>query len=119
MVVLINMIEMTQSIVIFPYDLESAFISSFSAGGGKSVFMDIPMDLEVESASMPTHSIKILIKCVNSFPGIKNPPANAGDLRCGFELWVRKIPWSQVWQAHLVFLPGVPHGQRSLKGYSL
>ena len=24
---------------------------------------------------------------------INNPPASAGDMRCGFYLWVRKIPW--------------------------
>ena len=23
---------------------------------------------------------------------VKNPPANAGDTRCGFDPWVRKIP---------------------------
>ena len=29
---------------------------------------------------------------------VKNPPANAGDTRHGFNLWVRKIPWSRKWQ---------------------
>ena len=24
---------------------------------------------------------------------IKNPPANAGDMRHGFDPWVRKMPW--------------------------
>ena len=24
---------------------------------------------------------------------VKNLPANAGDMRHGFNLWVRKIPW--------------------------
>ena len=23
---------------------------------------------------------------------VKNPPANAGDMRCGFDPWVGKIP---------------------------
>ena len=23
---------------------------------------------------------------------VKNPPANAGNMRCGFDSWVRKIP---------------------------
>ena len=26
-------------------------------------------------------------------PVVKNPPANAGDMRHGFDPWVRKIPW--------------------------
>ena len=35
------------------------------------------------------------------FPGgtvVKNPPANAGDTRHGFDPWVGKIPWSRKWQ---------------------
>ena len=31
---------------------------------------------------------------------------------------VRKIPWRREWQPTPVFLPGEPHGQRSLVGYS-
>ena len=38
--------------------------------------------------------------------------------RCGFDLWVRKIPWRRAWQPTPVFLPGESHGQRSLAGYS-
>ena len=48
---------------------------------------------------------------------VKNPLANAGDMRCGFDLWVGKIPWSRKWQFAPVFLLGKPHGQRSLAGY--
>ena len=36
--------------------------------------------------------------------------------RCGFDLWVRKIPWRRAWQSTPVFLPGESHGQRSLAG---
>ena len=39
--------------------------------------------------------------------------------RCGFDLWVGKIPWRRAWQPTPVFLPGESHGQRSLVGYSL
>ena len=39
--------------------------------------------------------------------------------RHGFDPWVRKLPWSRAWQPTPVFLPGEPHGQRSLAGYSL
>ena len=37
---------------------------------------------------------------------------------CGFDPWVRKIPWRRAWQPTPVFLPEEPHGQRSLAGYS-
>ena len=36
---------------------------------------------------------------------VKNPPANAGDIRdVGFDPWVRKIPWRSSWQSTPVFL---------------
>ena len=35
-----------------------------------------------------------------------------------FDRWVGKIPWERKWQPTPVFLPGEPHGQRSLVGYS-
>ena len=38
--------------------------------------------------------------------------------RCGFELWVGKIPWTRKWQPIPVLLPGKFHGQSSLVGYS-
>ena len=47
-----------------------------------------------------------------------NPPAIAGDMRCGFDPWVRNIPWRRAWQSTSVSLPGESHGRRSLVGYS-
>ena len=38
--------------------------------------------------------------------------------RCGFYLWVGKIPWRRKWQPTAVLLPGKSHGQRSLVGCS-
>ena len=38
--------------------------------------------------------------------------------RCGFSPWVEKIPCGRPWQPTPVFLPGEPHGQRSLVGSS-
>ena len=38
--------------------------------------------------------------------------------RCGFNPWVRKIPWRRAWQPTPGFLPGEPHRQRSLEGYT-
>ena len=36
----------------------------------------------------------------------KNLPVNAGDMRCGLDPWIGKIPWRRVWQPTPVFLPG-------------
>ena len=47
---------------------------------------------------------------------VKNLLANAGDMRLGFDPWVRKIPWSRAWQPTPVFLLGESHAQRSLAG---
>ena len=50
---------------------------------------------------------------------VKNPPANAGDLKdLGSISWVQKILWRRDWQPTPVFFPGESHGQRSLVGYS-
>ena len=38
--------------------------------------------------------------------------------RCGFDPWVRKIPWSRKWQPTPVFLPGKFQVLKSLAGYS-
>ena len=48
---------------------------------------------------------------------VKNPPTNAGDMRCGFDPWLRKSPWRRAWQSTQVFLPGESQGQRSPVGY--
>ena len=48
---------------------------------------------------------------------VKNPPANAGDIKT----WVWSLgqdPQKRKWQPSPVFLPGDPYGQRSLAGYS-
>ena len=45
---------------------------------------------------------------MEGFPGgsvVKNPPANPGE--CGFNPWVRKIPWKREWQPTPVFFSGV------------
>ena len=56
---------------------------------------------------------------VASVASEKNPPANAGDMRCRFNPWVgKRLPWRRAWQPTPVFLPGESHGQRSLVGYS-
>ena len=42
---------------------------------------------------------------------VKSPPVMR-------ETWVGKSRWRRKWQPTPVFLPGEPHGQRSLAGYS-
>ena len=49
---------------------------------------------------------------------VKYSPANAGDLRCRFDPWVRKSPWRR-WQPTPVFLPGKSRGWRNLAVYRL
>ena len=49
---------------------------------------------------------------------VDNPPAKAGDKRCGFNPWMGKVAWRRPWQPAPVFVPGESHGQRSLVGYS-
>ena len=49
---------------------------------------------------------------------VKNPSANAGDMRCEFNPWVGKIPWRRAQRPTLVFLSGESHGQRNLVSYS-
>ena len=49
---------------------------------------------------------------------VKNLPANAGDTRHWFDLWVGKIPWMRTWQPTPVFSPGEFHCQASLAGYN-
>ena len=38
--------------------------------------------------------------------------------RLGFDPWIWKVLWRRKWQPTPVFLPGEPHGQRSLAGDS-
>ena len=52
---------------------------------------------------------------------VKNLPAmQEFDPACQreFNPWVGKISWRREWQPTPVFLPGKPHGQRSLGDYS-
>ena len=37
---------------------------------------------------------------------VKNPPANAGYKRLGFNPWVGKIPWRRAWQPIPILLLG-------------
>ena len=43
---------------------------------------------------------------------------SAGDPGGGLDPWVRKTPWRRAWQPTPVFLPGEPHGLKSLVAHS-
>ena len=50
---------------------------------------------------------------------VKNPPANAGDIRdSGSIPDLGRPPQRRAWPPTPVFSPGESHGQRSLAGYS-
>ena len=66
--------------------------------------------------------IYLIISLFGGFPGGTSgtePACQHRRLkRRGFNPWVGKIPWRRQWQPTPVFLPGEPHGQRSLVDYS-
>ena len=68
------------------------------------------------------HPIKQQYFRDGGFPGGacgKEPTCQRRRLkRLEFNPWVEKIPGRRAWQPTPVFLPGKPHGQRSLVGYS-
>ena len=86
-------------------------------------------DSHVQRATIPSHGSISRLCCIlrgnkTFIPAspvalvVKNPPANAGDLRdCRLNPGVEKIPRRRAWQPSLVFFHGESHGQRSLAGY--
>ena len=73
----------------------------------------------ISPAPRATGSLLHLTQRRQGFPGgavVNNPPANAGDTA---DAGAGKVLWNRTWQPTPVFLPGKPHGQRSLTGYSL
>ena len=49
---------------------------------------------------------------------VKNPPANAGDMRCRFSYLGGEDPLEEGVPTHSSILAGESHGQRNLVGYS-
>ena len=52
-------------------------------------------------------------------PMVKNPPANAGNMRHRFNPWVGKTPYRRKWRPTPVFLPRETQGWGSLVGCHL
>ena len=63
-------------------------------------------------------TLKFRISASQVVLAIKNPPANAGDIRDTDSIPGLEDPWRRKWQPTPVFLPGESHGQGSLAGYS-
>ena len=76
-------------------------------------------ELDTTDVTQQQHALLLMIFCIILTGGsvVKFPPANVGDV--GDDPWVWKIPRRGTWQPAPEFLPGKPHGQRSLAGYSL
>ena len=95
-----------QSFISSLYDLLNISLSVFLRNLSSLPKIDL-VCLKLFSSSI--FSIKASFS--RGFPGdsvVKNLPAIQETH------WVRKIPWRRTWQLTPVFLPGEPHGQRSL-----
>ena len=71
---------------------------------------------------MPNNSGNLyLILLSRDFPGGASDKGPTCQCRkhegCRFDPWVGKFPRRRAWKPTPVFLPGEPHGQRSLVGY--
>ena len=67
---------------------------------------------------MTLNSNSILIGLPRWHSGKESACQRRRHQRHGFDLWVRKIPWSRKWQPSPVFLPGKFHGRGSLGCYT-
>ena len=75
----------------------------------------------------PEFSQAFFVLLYNSYFGANCPGDASGKesacqrrrhKRCGFDPWIKQIPWRRKWQPTPVFLAGESHGQRILVGYS-
>ena len=74
--------------------------------------------LEISCRTMTLNSNSILIGLPRRHSGKESACQHRRHQRHGFDLWVRKIPWSRKWQPTPVFLPGEFHGWGNLGCYS-
>ena len=74
---------------------------------------------ETTGLSTPPNIFWDIIWCKPLKTVVKNPPANAGDIRDVVRSLSQEDPWRRAWQPTPVLLPGESRGQRSPVGYSL
>ena len=48
---------------------------------------------QIPSIKIPVTAFKVQSRDLPDGPVVKNLPGNAGDRKCGYNPWVRKIPW--------------------------
>ena len=58
------------------------------------------MELRVEAGRFMVKFISWVTQTVKNLPAMQET-----QKRCGFDPWVRKIPWRRAWQPTPVFLP--------------
>ena len=71
-------------------------------GNPLMLFNDAELSTNCKRLSLVAQTIRICLQC----------------RRLGFDPWVGMISWRKEWIPTLIFLPGKPHGQRNLVGYS-
>ena len=70
-------------------------------------------------SGLDTVTYDMLLASLLGLPRYRSGKESAYQLRrCGFDPWVRKIPWRRKWQPTPVFLPGKSHGKGCLVGCS-
>ena len=76
----------------------------------------------LRTTSLMTRILYLSYFSIRNFPGGTSGKELANQCRrhkkCGFDPWVRKIPWRRKWQPMPEFVPGESHKQRSLVGCS-
>ena len=78
--------------------------SSRTSGWWKCRFPAAPTQTRdawaVAGPGVSSTQVSAQVRARLGFPGgsaVKNPPANTGDLRRGFDPWVGQIPWRKKW----------------------
>ena len=87
-------------------------------GSKKQVFRTGWLLLKVVNGHSGPNSLASVTLLFQGFPGGASGKGHTCQFRrckrCGFDPWVRKIPWRRAWQPIPLLLPVETHGQRSL-----
>ena len=90
-------------------------------GSKKQVFRTGWLLLKVVNGHSGPNSLASVTLLFQGFPGGASGKGHTCQFRrckrCGFDPWVRKIPWRRAWQSTPVLFPGEFHIQSSLAGY--
>ena len=90
-----------------------------SRGVKHLIFQSLVLPVSIPFSSIPGAYLYDLPTSTSGFPWWLSSKEPAYQCRrCGFNSWVRKMPWRKKRQPTPVFLLGKSHGQRNLVGYS-